>query len=222
MKIIILAAGMGSRLGKPHPKCLTMLSNGTSIMQRQIKNLLRYFDIEDIYVVVGFKKDLIMEAFPDLTYIYNDYFDTTNTSKSLLKALYKVKGFDVLWINGDVVFEHKILSRVKNIDYSCIAVNNSEVGDEEIKYIVNEYGNISKISKEVKEPLGEAVGINYIIKDDVDVLISALEKCKDDDYFEKGIEIAINEGLEIRPLDISDLKCIEVDFVEDLERANHI
>ena len=54
-------------------------------MQRQLEGLLRYIDIDNIYVVVGYKKEMIMEAFPELLYIYNNTFETTNTSKSLLR-----------------------------------------------------------------------------------------------------------------------------------------
>ena len=39
MKAIILAAGIGSRLGKPNPKSLTKLSTGETIIGRQIKFL---------------------------------------------------------------------------------------------------------------------------------------------------------------------------------------
>jgi choline kinase len=60
MKIIILAAGIGSRLGNPFPKPLTPLKNGKSIMQRQMDSITTYFDINDITTVVGFKKNLIM------------------------------------------------------------------------------------------------------------------------------------------------------------------
>ena len=43
----------------------------------------------------------------------------------------------------------------------------------------------------------------------------------DQDYFERGLELAIAEdGMLIAPLDISDLYAVEVDFAEDLERAN--
>ena len=48
MKIIILAAGIGSRLGNPFPKPLTPLKDGNSIMQRQLKNIVKYFDINDV------------------------------------------------------------------------------------------------------------------------------------------------------------------------------
>ena len=96
---------MGSRLGNPFPKPLTILKNGKSIMGMQIENITTHYDIDDINVVVGFKKNLIMERFPELTYIYNPFFDRTNTSKSLLRALKKNKDKSVLWFNGDVVFD---------------------------------------------------------------------------------------------------------------------
>ena len=115
MKIVILAAGIGSRLGNPFPKPLTKLNNGKSIMEMQIENITSRFDIDDINVVVGFKKNLIMERFPNLTYIYNPFFDTTNTSKSLLSALKKNKDSSILWFNGDVVFDEKIFVRLFNL-----------------------------------------------------------------------------------------------------------
>ena len=52
MKIIILAAGIGSRLGNPFPKPLTPLKDGKSIMQRQIDNITTYFDVNDITCTV--------------------------------------------------------------------------------------------------------------------------------------------------------------------------
>ena len=220
MKVIILAAGIGSRLGKPHPKTLTMLSNGRSILQNQIKALLRYVNIDDIYVVVGFKKELIMEAFPELTYVYNDYFDTTNTSKSLLRGLKKTRQDDVIWINGDVVFDHAVIDRLIQEPHSCMAVNTSSVGEEEVKYNLDDKGFILEVSKAVAHPIGEAVGINKIKQSEVDLFLEMLDRCNDQDYFEKGIELAIPQGLRMVPVDISDVICTEIDFEEDLRRVN--
>ena len=36
------------------------------------------------------------------------------------------------------------------------------------------------------------------------------------DYFEKGIELAIDNGLKVKPIDISNFMCIEIDFIDDL------
>lgn len=226
MKIVILAAGIGSRLGNPFPKPLTPLKNGKSIMQTQIENIADYFNFDDINTVVGFKKDLIMESFPDVSYIYNQHFDQTNTSKSLLKALKKYKGESVLWLNGDVVFDPKIFELLIpyiNKEMSFVSVNNEEVADEEVKYTLNKEGFINEISKQVKNGLGEAVGINFISRADINFLIKRLEECGENDYFEKGIELAIQQdNLKINAVDISKYNCLEVDFKEDLENANRM
>jgi choline kinase len=225
MKIVILAAGIGSRLGNPFPKPLTPLNNGKSIMGMQIDNLTQHFNIDDINTVVGFKKDLIMERFPEVTYIYNPFFDRTNTSKSLLKALRKNKDKSVLWLNGDVVFDEKLLEKLKILirdEQSFVAVNTSKVADEEVKYILKgDY--ISELSKSVKNGLGEAVGINFISAKDILPFIKRLEECDDNDYFERGLELAIEkDDLKIKAIDISEFDCMEVDFREDLENANNL
>lgn len=225
MKIIILAAGIGSRLGNPFPKPLTPLQGGQSIMERQVENLTANFNIHDISVVVGFKKDLIMERFPDLTYIYNPYFDATNTSKSLLKALKKYRNEDVLWLNGDVIFDAELIALLKDEmeeRKSFVSVNTSSVAEEEVKYTLRN-GYVHQLSKQVKNGLGEAVGINFISKADLPMFIEHLEKCNDNDYFERGIESAIQEsGLEVKAVDISNFRCMEVDFEEDLIAANNL
>ena len=52
-------------------------------------------------------------------------------------------------------------------------------------------------------------------------LVARLEECDEQDYFERGIELAIEkDGLQVAPVDISDLFAVEVDFEEDLARAN--
>jgi len=225
LKIVILAAGIGSRLGNPFPKPLTPLKDGESIMAKQLNNIKKYFDINDVTTVVGFKKDLIMERFPEVNYVYNPFFDRTNTSKSLLQALKKHRGEAVLWFNGDVVFDEKLLSVLLSDiqeDNSFIAVNTSSVAEEEVKYTL-ENNVVFKLSKEVKNGLGEAVGINFIASSDLDIFINQLEKCGDNDYFEKGLEVAIAEdNLKVKAIDISSFNCIEVDFKEDLQNANNI
>ena len=223
MQVIILAAGIGSRLGNPFPKKLTKLKNNKSIMEMMTDHISEVFSSDIINVVVGFKKDLIMEKFPDLTYIYNPYFDQTNTAKSLLKAIKKIKNQSVLWLNGDIIFQKEILEKLKKYienDTSFISVITSNVAEEEVKYTLSgKY--IDKLSKSVKNGLGEAVGINYVSSDDIPDFIKRLEECDNNDYFERAIELAIEkDNFKVIPVDISKYNCIEVDFKEDLTNAN--
>jgi choline kinase len=224
-QIVILAAGMGSRLGRSLPKPLTELSDGRTIMQQQFDNIRFAFGAKaHVTIVVGYKLEHIIEAFPSAAYVYNEQYDQTNTSKSLMRALQASTSGGVLWMNGDVVFDPIALERAAKLvarDQSFVSVNTAKVSDEEVKYTTDAEGYIKELSKTVTGGLGEAVGINYISKDDKAVLLHHLKKVDDQDYFERGIELAIEQDrLLIEPVDISDLYAVEVDFAEDLERAN--
>ncbi len=224
VQAVILAAGMGTRLGKPWPKPLTPLSDGRTIMRQQMDNLTATFADVRITTVVGFKLELILEAFPDVTYVYNENYDRTNTNRSLLKALRQSADGGVLWMNGDVVFDPRVLERVSDLidaGQSFICVNTAVVGEEEVKYTVDAEGFVDRLSKTVTDALGEAVGINYVSGTDKPLLIERLAECDDSDYFERGIEIMVEkDGARVLPFDIRDLFAVEVDFEEDLSRAN--
>ncbi|GAA5207998.1 NTP transferase domain-containing protein [Microbacterium kyungheense] len=225
LQTVILAAGMGSRLGRSLPKPLTELSDGRSIMQQQHDNIRAAFGRDArITTVVGYRAETIVEAFPHVDYVYNDRYDQTNTSKSLLRALATTGRSGVLWMNGDVVFDPRVLGRAIELierDQSFVTVNTSKVSDEEVKYTVTAEGFIKELSKTVKGGIGEAVGINYISSADKKAFMRHLTRVDDQDYFERGLELAIAEdGVLLQPLDISDLYAVEVDFAEDLERAN--
>ena len=225
LQVVILAAGMGTRLGKPWPKPLTPLADGRSIMQQQLENVAQVFkDDARVTIVVGFKMEMIMEAHPNASFVYNEIYDQTNTSKSLLKALRASHDGGVLWLNGDVVFDARVLERIADRmrnETSFVCVNTSATAEEEVKYTVDAKGNINALSKQVQNALGEAVGINFISKHHKSDAIKYLAECADNDYFERGLELAIEKaGIEIEPVDISDLFAVEVDFQADLDRAN--
>ncbi|MFO7728629.1 MAG: phosphocholine cytidylyltransferase family protein, partial [Desulfonatronovibrio sp.] len=175
----------------------------------------------EIIVVVGFKKTLIMEQYPEALYKYNPFYYITNTSKSLLCALENVEE-DVIWVNGDVVFDSRVIRDIAEHNFNTAAVDRKKCGAEEVKYTENEQGFIASISKEVHNPLGEAVGVNRIQKNDMPAFVQALKLCRDDDYFEKGMELAMENGVRFKALDISSYRCIEVDFEEDLIQAKNM
>ena len=224
-QIVILAAGMGSRLGRSLPKPLTELADGRTIMQQQFDNIHDAFGKKaHVTVVVGYKLEHIIEAFPSASFVYNEQYDQTNTSKSLMRALQASAAGGVLWMNGDVVFDPEALERAAAAvarDQSFVSVNTAKVSDEEVKYTTDAEGFIKELSKTVEGALGEAVGINYVARDDKAALLRQLKRVGDQDYFERGIELAIeHDGMRVEPVDISDLYAVEVDFAEDLERAN--
>ena len=218
MHAVILAAGVGTRLGRPFPKSLSILPSGERILGRQIR-LLREAGVERITIVVGFKMALIMEEYPDVFYSYNPVYYVTNTSKSLLHCLRRMDD-DVLWMNGDVVFDPAIVQEVlKESAGNLVCVDKKRCADEEVKYRIDATGNIAEISKTVTSPQGEAVGINLIRRADLPTFVDALERCDDMDYFEKGMELCVRGGMAWKPFDVSAHRCIEVDFQEDWQQV---
>jgi choline kinase len=225
LHVVILAAGMGTRLGRDAPKPLTPLQDGRSILQRQLDGLRSVFgDDVPITAVVGFRCEMIMQAAPDLRFAYNPDFARTNTSKSLLRGLRSAPDGGVLWLNGDVVFDPAVLELALpclRADQSFVCVDTNTVAEEEVKYTLDGDGFVHQLSKTVVGGLGEAVGINYVSAADRLTLIDHLGECDDNDYFERGMETAIEQGgVRFRPVDISQFAAVEVDFETDLQRAN--
>lgn len=224
-QVVILAAGMGTRLGRPFPKPLTPLKDDRTILAHQLANIKETFGSDaQIMIVVGFKLEQILTAAPSATFVYNERYEHTNTSKSLLRALQNTGDRGVLWMNGDVIFHPDVLTRAKQFideEKSFVCVDTAVTADEEVKYTVSDTGMIRELSKTLAGGLGEAVGINYISPADKPALTSRLADVADQDYFERGIEVAIVEDkLNVLPIDISDLYAVEIDFDEDLAHAN--
>jgi choline kinase len=129
-------------------------------------------------------------------------------------------------MNGDVVFDPDILGMLEPYikrDESFITVDVSSVSDEEVKYTTDADGKIQELSKRVPADVaqGEAVGINYVSSKDKKKLLKRLIEVDDQDYFEGAIELTIKQdAVKWTPVDISEFYAVEVDFPDDLVRAN--
>lgn len=110
MKVIILAAGEGTRLRpltNDNPKCLVSLF-GKSILQWQL-DVFNYFNIKDISVVKGYLQDQINLS--DIHYFQNSKYDQTNMVETLFCAREKLFG-DVIISYGDIIFEKNVFKKL--------------------------------------------------------------------------------------------------------------
>jgi len=216
MKVVILAAGMGKRLSQKIPKALVKIFKNKTILDFQLERILKKIPAENIIIVVGYKKNEIISNYNKFIFVENQQYEITNTSKSLLEGL-KDLDDDVIWMNGDIYFEEGILDLLLKNDLSCCLVTNKKCGEEEVKFNLNE-GEICEISKKVKEPMGEALGINKILKNDLRFIKEELAKVENEDYFEKAVENIIkNNKVKFYPVDIKNLFCVEIDYESDLQ-----
>ena len=120
MKVIILAAGLGSRLEdltKNSPKALIDV-NGKSIIEHQIK-LFHKFGIKDITIVTGHKKEKF--CFKDVKYIYNPNYVDVEQVGSLMLAKNEMME-DVIISYGDIIFDEMILNQLLQFDGELVLV----------------------------------------------------------------------------------------------------
>jgi choline kinase len=190
--------------------------NEKTILDYQVDKLIKKPQIKNIFLVIGYKKEIIMEKFPDLLFVYNNAYARTNTAKSLLAALNKIED-DVIWMNGDVFFDEEILDLLIDSEISACLVDRKKCGAEEIKYNLSGAGMIHQLSKSVQNAEGEALGINIIRKSDLQDFRDELVRVGENDYFEKALEnLTMSKQLKLAPIDVGHHFCREIDFEEDL------
>jgi choline kinase len=236
MKSIILAAGISARL-RPltnnTPKCLLKIG-GKTILERTLDNLIAY-NLNDVIIVTGYLenqiKDFVKLYYPKLkvTYIFNDKYDVTNNIYSLWMTKELVKNNDMLLMDSDILFDKKILDLLLNSQYSnCLALRSDhKLSDEEIKVRLNSDKSIAEISKTVdlRYAIGESIGIEKFDAKFTNKLFEILDRKillenKVKIFYEAAFQEAINSGEKIYAVDIGSLKCIELDFAEDMAKAN--
>ncbi|MDP7197621.1 MAG: phosphocholine cytidylyltransferase family protein [SAR202 cluster bacterium] len=243
MKVIILAAGRGTRLGhhtKEIPKGLVDV-NGKSIIERQIE-LFKKNGITEIVIVRGYKKEKF--CWNDVTFIDNEDFANNNQLASLVLAQNMVSG-SVLILFGDLIFEQTILDQIfaSNSDISiAVDLNWKERYDENrnnqfpaLAEIEND--KITRISENKslarKKLSGEFFGIMKLSSKGSKILTDVIEKTKhhkgkfhDSDSFTMCkipdiIQEIIDLEFVVKPI-LVDGKWFEVDTILDLEKAKTI
>ncbi len=237
MKAVILAAGIASRL-RPltnnTPKCLLKVGE-KSILQLTLENLLDN-NITQLVMVTGYLeqqiKDFIAANFPQLqvTYIYNEVYDSTNNIYSLWLAKDVLLGDEMLLMDSDIIFDSKIIDALLQSGYeNCLALKRHNVGEEEIKVKADEKGRVLEISKIVPPALaaGESIGIEKFGKESLYKLFEAIDRKVVDEkmvniFYEVAFEEMIKQGEDIFVVDTTEYICMEIDTATDLNVAAEV
>ena len=118
MKVIILAAGQGTRL-RPltddRPKCMVEV-NGRSIIERQLDTMHTCgIKDKDITIVCGYCSDVLKKRFEgtDIHFIVNHEYDTTNMVCSLMcaRSLMETED-DVIISYGDIIYNEQVFRKI--------------------------------------------------------------------------------------------------------------
>ena len=244
MKVIILAAGMSSRL-RPltsnKPKCMLKLFNETPL-ERQIK-IFRNYNINDITIVTGYRSEVIDVS--NVNYVKNENYETTNINESLFCAL-EPSNSPVLVTYSDIVFEPKIVQQMLEITNDirlAVRINWKECYQNrtmhplsEAENVLIENGRILEIRKNISKSLenqqiGEFLGIMLLPPDQIQILLERYLDLKKNHvgafhsssslsnaYLTDMLQEMIDCGATVKPVFIEG-KWFEIDTSEDLKNA---
>lgn len=121
MQAIILAAGMGRRLGeltKNNTKCMLEV-NGVRLIDRYLRQLSKY-SLDRIVIVVGYEGqkliDYIHANYPDINieFVNNPIYDKTNNIYSLALAKDYLCADDTILMESDLIVEDGIIDKLLN------------------------------------------------------------------------------------------------------------
>jgi choline kinase len=237
MRAVILAAGVGQRLGPrelAEPKVLLRFG-GRSLLERHIR-LLGLAGVREVAIGVGFEADRIAEELrrlalpaPRVETVFNPRF--TRGSVVTLWTLRAVltRGGPVLVMDGDVLYDRRMLARLVGSRHAnCFLLDRGlEPGEEPMKLAMKDGAPVDfrKRLARAHDYYGESVGFFRLSEETAGALVTAagrlIEAGRDGEYFEEALRDVLiaspagTFGVE----DVSGLPWIEIDFPADVERA---
>ncbi len=233
---VILAAGMAKRL-RPltdeRPKCLLKIGERT-LLQRTVDALVAA-GISELVVVTGYRADqirtLLDEHYPQLTihFIHNADYEHNNNIYSLWMTRPYTDGREFLLSDSDILFDPQIIPAVLRTEGNALALNRHELGEEEIKVIVDADNRVTEISKvcSIEQAIGESVGFEKMTAEYSTALFRELEQMIEregliDVFYERAFERLIPQGHTFRIVDTTRYFSIELDTVDDFHNAQQL
>lgn len=234
MKALILAAGVGQRLGQNRPKCLLDVG-GRTLLERHLL-FLRAMGVSGIYVAVGFRAE---EVQAEIARIRAERWTRTVFNPDFrlgsLLSLWALQeqlrsGDDLVLMDADVLYTPAILERLMRSPIAnCFLLDRSfEPGDEPVKLCVRD-SRLVEFRKEIEGGLeydycGESVGFFRLSAPMAGRLAAAVEGylargCRDVPYEDAIRDLLLDDPAAFGFEDITGDPWIEIDFPEDLRRA---
>ncbi|OPX58832.1 MAG: Bifunctional IPC transferase and DIPP synthase [Methanobacterium sp. PtaB.Bin024] len=235
MIAVILAAGMGQRLmplTRDKPKTLLEINN-TTIIERIVINCLNN-QIKEYLVVVGHNKEKVAKECDrlaqkyDITFsvVENQDYNKTNTGVSTYLAVQKLKNKDFLIINGDNVFDEKIIENLLKSKSTAMIIDNYKQLNQESFKISIEGSTIKDMGKQIdiESSSGEFIGISKVASADVELFGQILSKLTQEDpqqYYDIAY-VNLSRKSKVDFVYTNGLKWTEIDDIDDFNYAKSV
>lgn len=231
MRYIFLVAGKGTRLQPltlKHPKSMFKLDKDTTLIQRMVR-LIKELDSEaDIIVVTGHMHRSIEEELEGVTFVYNPYYEVTNSIASLWFARDYLVADNVVLIDGDIVMSKTLMQDIvcKPVEQPLVLLDSSIKTDGD--YNVEISGNrVLVMSKDLDSYYGEYAGITKLERKSAELMKKEMESMVEEGFYNQWyedvlVQLIFKEDFRLYYKDICDYEWTEVDCVSDLVRAKSI
>lgn len=240
MQAVILAAGMGRRLGdltKDNTKCMVKV-NGIALIDRLLGQLSA-LELNRVVIVVGYEGDKLIAHIGDryagrlnIEYIVNPIYDRTNNIYSLALTKDKLQEDDTLLIESDLIFDDKMFSLILGNPYPNLALvakyqtwmDGTMVRIDEDNNVVNfitksafKYSDVDYYYKTVNI---YKFSREFLVQKYIPFLDAYCAALGNNEYYEQVLRvICMLDNSELKALPISDEKWYEIDDVQDLDIA---
>lgn len=158
MQALILAAGMGKRLGRytqEATKCMVPV-NGKTLIEYAIESLVKN-NIKKLIIVVGYKSQVLIDFIStkftketlkgmEIQYIENTIYDKTNNIYSLYLACNELIKDDTILLESDLIYKSEIITQlINNPEKNLAVVSQFESWMDGTCALIDENKNITKI-----------------------------------------------------------------------------
>ncbi len=239
MQAIILAAGMGKRLGeytKNNTKCMVPV-NGVPLIDR-VLNQLSSLKLSRVVIVVGYEGQKLIDYIGNeynglkIEYIFNNIYDKTNNIYSLALAKDKMQEDDTLLLESDLIFDDRLFSLV--VDNPCpnlaLVAKYEAWMDGTMVQIDDERNIVNFVPKEAfrheqADSYYKTVNIYKLSKEFsanryVPFLEAYMKAIGNNEYYENVLRIlSFLDCKNLKALPITDEKWYEIDDKQDLDIA---
>ena len=227
MIALLLNSGLGSRMGdetREHPKCMTEIAPGETIISWQVK-LLERVGVTEAVVTTGHLSDMLEEYLLSLNspirfrFVHNPRYRETNYIYSMYLARELLAGHDVISLHGDLGMHPAVMEKLTASPVSCAAVDSTlPLPEKDFKGRIRD-GRLME------------VGVNVFGSDCVELQPAYRFLARDFTRWMQEIERFVSEGndrvyaenafnaawteIPVYPLDVQGLLCAEIDNQED-------
>jgi histidinol-phosphate/aromatic aminotransferase/cobyric acid decarboxylase-like protein len=240
MQAVILAAGMGKRLGeytKDNTKCMVKV-NGIALIDRLLRQLSG-IELNRVVIVVGYQGDKLIEHIGDrysdrlnIEFVRNPIYDKTNNIYSLALTKDKLQEDDTLLIESDLIFDDRMFPLLMDNPYPNLALvakyrtwmDGTMVRIDDDCNIVNfitksafKYSDVEHYYKTVNI---YKFSKDFLVHKYIPFLDAYCSALGNNEYYEQVLKvICMLDNSELKALPISDEKWYEIDDAQDLDIA---